>query len=391
MLIWSTCLYSRKGIIDIWRLSVIVDPALLNQIVIPDTTVTSIHLSTGSPGLLAVVCGDRRVLVFDIHSGERRTELGAYPATVLSLTFLPKSTRVASTAHKKVYVTDEQNNASTNEQIGEHSQTVKSIAAHPGGGIIATGGYDKIVRVWNIRKRVEIGSSTQHSGAITKIIFSPDGTRVLSVSREKRIYLWSLDSISIEENRRALPTANDGHTPSDPLEDFFAEYPLFTYNGNVAPTSEFYRLCSFFGWKRGDNNREDAYQSFRIALTEQFNTVYGTDAESLEGWQLLCAKVGVDPIPDSLKKCREIIMTTHVNLVDLVHRGGIVKKFATVDRLSAYSLRERKIFPREEAYAGGLLKELLRHIFSPELDRQHNVGENRRNYSRQNKRRGGLY
>ncbi|KAF8880357.1 hypothetical protein CPB84DRAFT_1632391, partial [Gymnopilus junonius] len=156
---------------------------------------------------------------------------------------------------------------------------------------------------------------------------------------------------------------------SDPLRSFFATYPSFIYNASAAPTSEFYRLCSFFGWSRGDANREDAYKSFRIALTKQFNTVYGTDAESLESWQLLCAKVGAHPVPNSLKKCREIITNTHVNLVDLVQPGGVVTKFATVDELSAYSRSEGKIFPKEDAYAGGLLKELLRHILSPELDR----------------------
>ncbi|KAF8890253.1 WD40-repeat-containing domain protein [Gymnopilus junonius] len=360
---------SSQGIIDIWKLPVVVGPTRPNQIAITDTTVTSIRLSTGSPDLLAVVCGDRRVLVFDVHSGDRRAELGGYSATIMSLMFLPNSTRVASTAHRKVYVTDEQDNASTNEQIGEHSQTVKAIAAHPGGGIIAAGGDDKIVRVWDIQNRVEIGYTPKHPGAITNIIFSPDGTKVLSISKGKRIHLWILDGINIEENRRASPTTDDSRTPSDRLGEFFGRYPPFRYNPEAAPTSEFSRLCSFLGWRKGNDDREEAYHSFRIALTEQFNGMYGRDAQNLQSWQLLCSKVGVNPIPDSLEECRAIISDTHVNLVDLVSSGSVIK-FATVDELSAYSFAEKKIFPKKDAYAGGLLKELLRYIRFPSLDRQ---------------------
>lgn len=57
--------------------------------------------------------------------------------------------------------------------------------------------------------------------------------------------------------------------------------------------------------------------------------------------------------------------STHVNLSDLLDGGRSstqVRIFATEAELAAYTIREGRIFPKEEAYAGGVLKYLLREI-----------------------------
>jgi hypothetical protein len=54
-----------------------------------------------------------------------------------------------------------------------------------------------------------------------------------------------------------------------------------------------------------------------------------------------------------------------VNLVDLVDRhrtGRQVKQFKTLQELQEYTIAEGKFFPKESAYAGGVLKLLLREI-----------------------------
>lgn len=58
---------------------------------------------------------------------------------------------------------------------------------------------------------------------------------------------------------------------------------------------------------------------------------------------------------------------THVNLVDLTESpttGIKVEIFPSVEALREYTLEKGKIFPKEEAYAGGLLKTLLRQILN---------------------------
>jgi hypothetical protein len=58
----------------------------------------------------------------------------------------------------------------------------------------------------------------------------------------------------------------------------------------------------------------------------------------------------------------------HVNLVDLVdlaNTGRAVRLFASLQELVNYTIEEGKYFPKESAYAGGVLKYLLREILNP--------------------------
>jgi hypothetical protein len=62
-------------------------------------------------------------------------------------------------------------------------------------------------------------------------------------------------------------------------------------------------------------------------------------------------------------KIEQKIKTIHVNLVDLVDisRDG-VELFASLDELREYTIESGKFFSKESAYAGGVLKFLLREI-----------------------------
>jgi hypothetical protein len=59
------------------------------------------------------------------------------------------------------------------------------------------------------------------------------------------------------------------------------------------------------------------------------------------------------------------MLSTHVNLCDLLdsaNQGKRVRIFNNVHDLRKYTLETQRIFPKEEAYAGGLLRYLLREI-----------------------------
>lgn len=62
-----------------------------------------------------------------------------------------------------------------------------------------------------------------------------------------------------------------------------------------------------------------------------------------------------------------------MNIVDLVDARkdphAVVHKFKTELELSNYTRNYEKFFPRENAYAGGILKHLLRNILNPSATR----------------------
>lgn len=56
-------------------------------------------------------------------------------------------------------------------------------------------------------------------------------------------------------------------------------------------------------------------------------------------------------------------MSNHINLVDLVdHPTGDIRVYDSLERLREYTRTTGKYFPKENEYAQGLLKYLLREI-----------------------------
>lgn len=45
----------------------------------------------------------------------------------------------------------------------------------------------------------------------------------------------------------------------------------------------------------------------RIAyVVDHFNENYGTNYKDLSAWKQLCADLGIDPIPESIKQCKKV-------------------------------------------------------------------------------------
>jgi len=108
-------------------------------------------------------------------------------------------------------------------------------------------------------------------------------------------------------------------------------------------------------------------------MSKQFNDIYGTDVGAIDSWRKLCQVLGIFPIPESLEACRNAVVDTHVNLVDLVDTpttGKAVVLYKSEEALSKYTIKTGKTFSRKSAHAGGLLKFLLRRIFNPRLDEE---------------------
>jgi hypothetical protein len=98
----------------------------------------------------------------------------------------------------------------------------------------------------------------------------------------------------------------DSNFQNEILATFFAQYPSFDYDPVQSSSKEFYRMCDFFGWDRDDDERRDAHEGFKIALVQQFNAVYGTDASDIESWEGLCTALNVKPLPGTLEEATKV-------------------------------------------------------------------------------------
>lgn len=98
--------------------------------------------------------------------------------------------------------------------------------------------------------------------------------------------------------------------PQTHIQEFFLRYPAFDYNSTYSVMTEFYRMCDSFGWDQDDPRKVAAREDLRDAMVFQFNEAYGTDADDINAWQLLCEVIGIEPIPDGLKACREVCISS---------------------------------------------------------------------------------
>ncbi|KAG1831626.1 hypothetical protein EV424DRAFT_161352 [Suillus variegatus] len=154
-----------------------------------------------------------------------------------------------------------------------------------------------------------------------------------------------------------------------PLAAFFAQFASFSFNENQSSHKNFDRLVKVLKCDVKDPQGRIALarEGFKNALVHEFNARFGTDRKNISNWQNLCGVLGIDPVPNSVKKCRKCVWDVHVNLVDLVdsqRTGKPVKLFASLEDLRAYTLHTRNTFPKKtRAYQGGLLREITRTYF----------------------------
>ncbi|KIL63793.1 hypothetical protein M378DRAFT_1045973 [Amanita muscaria Koide BX008] len=146
---------------------------------------------------------------------------------------------------------------------------------------------------------------------------------------------------------------------------FFALYPNFDYDPQASVSAEFHRLVTTYRWRRWSPERDEAWERFSKAMGEQFSTFYGSDVNDLRAWQALCIALRVESMPDTVKECKQIIKSTHVNLVDFIDTrttGQPIEIFDTEEELREYTNETHKYFPKESAKESGVLKYLLREI-----------------------------
>ncbi|KAH8087126.1 hypothetical protein BXZ70DRAFT_899709, partial [Cristinia sonorae] len=149
---------------------------------------------------------------------------------------------------------------------------------------------------------------------------------------------------------------------------FFARHPVFNYDPSFPIIDEFHRMSETLNWK--DKTRQKKMRQLRGVMVVQFNEYYGTEVGDVEAWRAMCGVLGVWPVPETLKKCRTLVKRQFVNLVDYVEAkksGTRVQRFRSLKELSEYTYgggkgRTNRVFPKDDAKAGGVLKYLLRKV-----------------------------
>ncbi len=70
---------------------------------------------------------------------------------------------------------------------------VSSVAFSPDGKSIASGSWDKTIKLWEVSSGKLIKTLTGHNGSVYSVAFSPDGKTMASGSQDDTIMLWLIE------------------------------------------------------------------------------------------------------------------------------------------------------------------------------------------------------
>ena len=146
----------------------------------PDGKSFAMHLSTG------------QIIVYSTSTWEALWASNDHTLSVSSLSYSPTSGKIASGSFDKTVRLWDVRTGACRQVLTGHTDEVHCVAYSPCGNQVASAS-SKTIRLWDVDtgecRRIFVG----HSRLITRIIYSPDGKQLTSCSRDTTVRLWNVE------------------------------------------------------------------------------------------------------------------------------------------------------------------------------------------------------
>eukprot|EP01065_Artemidia_motanka_P044429 TRINITY_DN6323_c0_g1_i1.p1 TRINITY_DN6323_c0_g1~~TRINITY_DN6323_c0_g1_i1.p1 ORF type:complete len:639 (+),score=216.67 TRINITY_DN6323_c0_g1_i1:117-2033(+) len=148
---------------------------------------------------------DGSCIVWDLNRYMRRGIM--YAQTYFkAVAFCPDESQILTTgSDKKITYWDTFECSEIRELEGSKTGEINSLDIEPDGQSYATGGGDKIMKLWDYDEGAVVQIGLGHSGHIQKVKYSPDGNFIVSVGDEGGIFLWKVDKAHMKPPDAVAP------------------------------------------------------------------------------------------------------------------------------------------------------------------------------------------
>ena len=166
------------------------------------------------------------VEIHDTETNAIRTTITGLPGKVNAVHFSPDGARIIAaggvTGLTGVAQLREVATGALVREFANHTDTLFDAEFSPDGTLLATAGYDRVIRIWNVAEGTLLRSIDVHKGAVFDLAFHPSGKILASASADETVKLWRvsdgerLDTLNAPQGEQVavLFTRDGGHVLS---------------------------------------------------------------------------------------------------------------------------------------------------------------------------------
>ncbi|MEG5034415.1 serine/threonine-protein kinase [Microcoleus sp. AT3-D2] len=176
----------------VWLLSTLPSTQFLQRSLDNVGSVNAIALSPDGQTLVSASFGTIRI--WNVRTGRLVQTLNSVHSkkSVKTLAVSPDSSILASGGDDNNVILWDLKTGRRMRTIAAHKATVNEIAFSRDGQTLASGSDDKTVRLWNVRTGSRLRTLSGHAGGVNAIALSRDGKTLASGSEDKTVRLWNL-------------------------------------------------------------------------------------------------------------------------------------------------------------------------------------------------------
>lgn len=154
--------------------------------------VTAVVYSKTGKGIAAA--GRGQVLLLDAETGEVKERWRGHGSKVTALAFNGKDDLAVASGETggkySVWLTNLTDYVLGGRNV--HDDVIQDVAFSKDGALLATAGYDRLVKLYDLKERKELRTLKDHSDSVYGVCFSPDGKLLASVAADRAVKVWDV-------------------------------------------------------------------------------------------------------------------------------------------------------------------------------------------------------